>query len=832
MWSSALSVLNNLPHLGIIITATTASGGIYQYTRSLLSALYVSPDFSCTVFILPECTLDLTFLNRPDWSLEIIPPAVLTETAPTEPKAAAKQFGCNKQANLYFNGFALDLLIFPAPWSLSFESGLPYLMAVHDLQHRLHPEFPEVSADGEWERREYLFGNGVKFAAGILVDSEVGKDDLLRCYVDTADAARIHILPFMPSAAVGVSVDAVAVDIAALRTKYGIKGDYFFYPAQFWAHKNHARLIQALAILREQYGKVRQLVLVGSYHGPAHEQRQQVFDAMWGLAYQLRVADQIRYLGYVPDEEMQALFSNALALVMPTFFGPTNIPVLEAWAADCPVITSDIRGVREQGGDAVLLANPNDAGAIAKAMCIIDDNDDVRRQLIVNGRLRLQQFDRSSFCRKLTASINACLKTRKASGAYLVTAIVSTYNSEQFIRACLEDLVSQTLFDQGLLEIVVIDSASPQQEGDIVHAFVEAFGDRIKYIRTDTRETIYQAWNRGIKAAQGKYVTNANTDDRHRADALEQMALTLDANPDVALVYGDSLVTGVPNQTFEHHIRCGYHLRPEYQPEIMLSGCHMGPQPMWRRSVHDTVGYFGEQYRSAGDYEFWCRVARKYRLLHIPQFLGLYYENPQGFANSDTRLSVQETISIQHAYAGSFPAPARDYSMNYQYNGVVAPNRYVNVCLVTRNNPAVLEAVIESLIRNTDYPHVITVADMSNGEGGRDFLLGLKKRGLITNLLLLDGYAAVEEAFAQAERCEPAAGFQLAFGNSIVVGMPSWLSAFVMEAQNCAAPFLTNRIWSRDRVIRNVVGILPAYVQDYSPETSCCMKLPARPAGV
>jgi len=414
----------------------------------------------------------------------------------------------------------------------------------------------------------------------------------------------------------------------------------------------------------------------------------------------------------------------------------------------------------------------------------------------------------------------------------LVSAIVSTYNSEFFIRGCLEDLTSQTLFADGRLEIVVVDSASPQNEGQIVRELKERFGDRIKYIRTDERETIYQAWNRGIKAASGRYVTNANTDDRHRADALEVMAAILDSNPDVALVYADCFVTGLPNQTFKHHVRCGYHLRPQYVPEIMLSGCHMGPQPMWRKSAHDEIGYFSEQYRSAGDYEFWCRLAAKYGMMHIPKFLGLYYENPLGFANSDTGLSVQETISIQHAYADSFPPPTRDYTMNYQYYGAFTANNHVNICLVTRNSLPGFAAVIESLVRNTDYPHLLSVADMGSSDGTKDFLLGLKKDGLLTNLLLLDENITIADVFAQLERCEPEAGFQLAFGNSIVAAIPGWLSTFVMEAQSCSAPFVTNRIWSRDRAIKSPAGILPAYVQDDNMETSCCMKIAACPASI
>ncbi len=106
------------------------------------------------------------------------------------------------------------------------------------------------------------------------------------------------------------------------------------------------------------------------------------------------------------------------------------------------------------------------------------------------------------------------------SNEYLVSAIVSTYNSERFIRGCLEDLECQTIADR--LEIVVVNSGSQQNEEAVIREFQEKYSN-IKYIKTDQRETVYAAWNRGIQAATGKYITNANTDDRHRKDALEVM---------------------------------------------------------------------------------------------------------------------------------------------------------------------------------------------------------------------------------------------------------------------------------------------------------------------
>ena len=107
---------------------------------------------------------------------------------------------------------------------------------------------------------------------------------------------------------------------------------------------------------------------------------------------------------------------------------------------------------------------------------------------------------------------------------YLVSAIVSTYNSEKHIRGCLEDLENQTIADR--LEIVVVNSGSQQNEEAIVKEFQKKYNN-IKYIKTERRETIYKAWNRAIKAASGEYITNANTDDRRRQDALEIMAKAL-----------------------------------------------------------------------------------------------------------------------------------------------------------------------------------------------------------------------------------------------------------------------------------------------------------------
>jgi glycosyltransferase involved in cell wall biosynthesis len=129
-----------------------------------------------------------------------------------------------------------------------------------------------------------------------------------------------------------------------------------------------------------------------------------------------------------------------------------------------------------------------------------------------------------------------------AQDKYLVSAIVSTYNAQDFLSGCLDDLEQQTIADR--LEVIVVNSGSQQDEEAIVRRYQQKYHN-IVYIKTEQREGIYSAWNRAVKVARGQFLTNANTDDRHRPDALEIMAKTLQANPDAALVYGDGVLRRV-----------------------------------------------------------------------------------------------------------------------------------------------------------------------------------------------------------------------------------------------------------------------------------------------
>jgi len=245
---------------------------------------------------------------------------------------------------------------------------LNYLVTAWDQCHRDHLEFPEVNFEGQFEQRENFYKTIAPKAVAILVDAPTSKDNLVKRY--GCDAARIHVAPFFPPEE--LSQAQAGMDVPK---KYGIKRRYIFYPAQFWAHKNHVYVLDGLALLKQKYGIEMDVVFSGSDKG----------NLSFVLAYarKLGLQDAVHYVGFVPYVAMASFYGQALALVMPTYFGLTNIPPLEAFALGCPVCYPDLPGLRDQVGDAAFLMDLKDPGSMAtQVMAILNDKGLVAQKVI------------------------------------------------------------------------------------------------------------------------------------------------------------------------------------------------------------------------------------------------------------------------------------------------------------------------------------------------------------------------------------------------------------------------------------------------------------------
>lgn len=228
-----------------------------------------------------------------------------------------------------------------------------------------------------------------------------------------------------------------------------------------------------------------------------------------------------------------------------------------------------------------------------------------------------------------------------------VSALVSTFNSSYFLSRCLDNLLCQTIAPQ--LEIIVINSGSEQNEKVIIKQYLKDHSNII-YIETKERETLYKAWNRGIKHASGQYLISANTDDTSKTNALEVMSKLLDKNNNTPLIYTDYYMTSVIDDdiTLSEKPYWKKIPAPAHSMKNLLLRCYCGPRPMWHRELHTELGYFDESYLYAGDYEFWLRVAEKFPFLQHNEALHLYLNNDKGLWRNNHYLN--EEIQIKKKY--------------------------------------------------------------------------------------------------------------------------------------------------------------------------------------
>jgi glycosyltransferase involved in cell wall biosynthesis len=291
---------------------------------------------------------------------------------------------------------SIELVCYLNAWVSPFLD-LPYIINLWDLAHRRYPFFPEVSLAGEWETRERFFGVRLQRAAYIITPNACGKREITYFY--RVPEEKVYTLHH-PTPSFALKAAAQLSEKKSL-AHLGIKGDFILYPAQFWPHKNHVLLLHVLKSLREKYGYALQLVFTGSdkpLFNYADKGNQSFIQAR---VAELSLQDQVIFAGFVSREDLIALYQQALALVYPSFFGPENLPPLEAFALGCPVIASRIPGSEEQFADAALQADPTRSEVWVEAIQKVRQDTSLRASLIGRGKERAARFTADDFVRGL-----------------------------------------------------------------------------------------------------------------------------------------------------------------------------------------------------------------------------------------------------------------------------------------------------------------------------------------------------------------------------------------------------------------------------------------------
>ena len=269
---------------------------------------------------------------------------------------------------------------------------VPCFTIVWDLQHRLQPWFPEVSAGREWISRDRNYERTLGRAARVIVGTTVGQREASSFYRVPEQNIRV-----LPHPAPAFALEAGRSEASPAGEKLARGRPYLFYPAQFWPHKDHVTALRALRTLKNR-GLDLRLVLCGSDKG----------NRGWVEAEcsRLGLARDVEFEGFVTRERLVALYRDAFALVYPSWFGPENLPPLEAFAIGCPVVAASVPGSEEQLGDAALLFETGDEVSLATAIEGLWSDPSLRSRLIEAGYDRARSFTPLHFARGLLEIID------------------------------------------------------------------------------------------------------------------------------------------------------------------------------------------------------------------------------------------------------------------------------------------------------------------------------------------------------------------------------------------------------------------------------------------
>lgn len=281
---------------------------------------------------------------------------------------------------------------------------VPYVFTIVDLQHRLQPAFPEVNSYGwKWDMRENIHHSGLKRCAFCVCGTEQSKMAVERFY--GVNSQRIRTIPIpTPSYALDASASTIRTSLPE-----GIAQPYLLYPAQFWPHKNHIVLLRALKILKDEFGLNFALILCGADKGNLSYVKEQT--------KALGLEDSVKFMGFVKQSELVALYQHAFAMPYPSLFATDNLPPLEAFALGCPVLAGEVVGVSDQLGDAAMMVNPLDERSVAQAIKKLWDEPGLRQKLIEKGRVQGRSFTARDYVQSVYNLVDEFAPIRRCWGA-------------------------------------------------------------------------------------------------------------------------------------------------------------------------------------------------------------------------------------------------------------------------------------------------------------------------------------------------------------------------------------------------------------------------------
>ena len=499
----------------------------------------------------------------------------------------------------------------------------PSAVMMPDAQHEFFPEFFDQNVL-QWRRQTYgpsalntdiLFTLSEHAKATIVEKFRIDPEKIVVIHLD-ADAEFRQPLPATPTP-----------EFRALK----LPAKYLYFPANFWPHKNHSNVFQALKIAAANGEPDLHLVLSGSPAG--NEESRNEID-------RLGLRERVHFKGYLDKKVIPEVYQNSLALLFATKFEGFGIPLLEAFYCGSPAITANSGSCVEVAGDAAVLVDPLSPESIAEGILKIARDPDLRQRLAANGaeRVKLFSWRRAVELTELAFGKITSPAYRRASRISVeewprIGIVTPTYNMAGFLEETITSVLSQ---DYPNLDYVVMDGGSKDGTVEILRKY----DGKLRWC-SEPDKGQGDAINKGWHALTGDIFAYINADDIYLPNALSTIADHFKRNPGVGMIYGEAYHVDVKGKILDR-----YPTQP-FDLGTLNNQCYVcQPAAFLLREAYANAGMIDVNMHFALDYDLWIRVAKKYGVRKVDDYLATSRMHLDNKTLSSRRKVYQEIIGI------------------------------------------------------------------------------------------------------------------------------------------------------------------------------------------
>jgi glycosyltransferase involved in cell wall biosynthesis len=407
--------MSERPRVGIMLRHVTAPGGVTVFTKRVVRYLLTHPD-----------GVDYHLLYSDEAQH-----AVFADLAATHVvlKDSARLRWDQVRVPRYAEANGLSLIM-NCKFAVPLATRVPTLVVIPGRENlAMGHLFP-------WYDRWYnrlLVPAFCSRATALITHTEVGRDD---CLMMGTRPEAIHIVPHGVDPYLRPASDAAK---AALRRKLGLERPYILFLGGIAPLKNMANLLRAFALLSRN--RNIDLVLAGF--------KRFGFQKDLELIPQLGLQERVKFVGYVPDQELAALYSGAECFTLPSWYEGFGIPIVEAMACGCPVVTSSGRhACPEVSGGAAVLVEPSDPSAIAEGIERVLDDPALRAEMIKKGFVQAAKFDWETTGRLTAEVIHGLIRRPIRPSGSLQRAATAVLRASVSGTAAVTELVSSDFYEK------------------------------------------------------------------------------------------------------------------------------------------------------------------------------------------------------------------------------------------------------------------------------------------------------------------------------------------------------------------------------------------------